>query len=228
MAMKWDGTSSTGSYAECSSPNLPNSFVEVSVLALVKPTVLTTNIILHREGAVGSVPALNFEIFDWTLPAYGIQLYRQTDGTPQRFRSDETETNHPLNDWVWVACAMGDIGSTSNALYTSHPGGSGTFQRRLTLPSGTYNQQLNGTGNQADATSMPLWLGRAWYASRAEQHFGRVYMWTRRLSLDELRATQFGNVVRNGLVGEWHPGLHGVSTIPDLSGAGNHMTVVNP
>lgn len=198
-----------GDYINGGSGASLDDLVTATFVAWVYPTAFAANQVLWSKNGTTRYARFN------TAARLNFAVARAT--TPLEVTATDTLT---ANRWAFVAGALntGGVNTDQKAYYGS--------LTSVVAEVSAYTTQQVGTGAVTSDAAGNLSIG----SNTASQPFtGRVawvQVYNRQLSLGELRMLQGDRSLKlQGCVGFWQPGWDAGTTVPDLSGSGNHGTI---
>lgn len=186
-------------------------------LAWVNPTSVVEGRIYQKAYAGGDGTVWVFYLLGGGGSNFGFEYTRATTGLVI-YSAGALVTS---GEWQFLAAAFDGAGANGDQkLYR------GTLTALATET--TYTSQQVGSGAIVSNAASTGYIGnRGNFNIAFPGQIGWYAMWNRKLSEGEIQQQQYHPRPTSGCVGFWHLGLHGASTVPDLSGNGNTGTVTS-
>ena len=213
-------------YVDHGSDTSLDNLVSFAIAAWIYPTTIDTlyRAVICKRAAVGR--AWEFQVIDsWDSSTPNtVQINRTRDGAGSNQTATGSDNLLTLNAWNFVATYCPTWTTAAPSIYN------GT----LTSIVGDVTEQLTnpGSGTKGDDSSGNLYIGArdGVTTNGFRGGIGFVGVWSGQVALAQLKIVQFKPMAALQ-VGDCRllcfPGLHGATTVPDLSGNSNNGTITN-
>lgn len=217
MALTFGAASSNR--VDCGSAAGIDELLTMTVLALVRPTALTSGRVIVAKKFDTNATA------GWRLALQGTTGQLNFNRRHTSNATSYTSTDNlcaPVDTWRWVAATYDEAGGAGARVNLY-----GAAIHEMLAETGTYATSTNGTGaSLADEAQSLIWSNYTDNPSasfQGQMAFGMIV--NRVLTLGELWSLQFNPRPISGCVNFMRFGWNGTSTQADMSGSGNAGTV---